>query len=73
MVKQERVEIIDIINETLVCEECQLQMVQNPIVLSTYPPQYTYTCPLCKKTEQTLIPHYPRTIITFSNGEKRII
>lgn len=34
----------------LYCDKCNIELVRDPIVLSSFPVQYSYTCPTCGKT-----------------------
>ena len=34
----------------LYCDKCNTELYRDPIVLSTYLEQYSYTCPICGKT-----------------------
>ena len=33
----------------LYCDKCNTELDRDPVVLSTYPEQYSYTCPTCGK------------------------
>ncbi len=33
----------------LYCDKCNIELNRDPIVLSTYPEQYSYICPTCGK------------------------
>lgn len=37
----------------LYCDDCEVPLKDNNIVLATYPPQYSYSCPYCRKTKTT--------------------
>ena len=39
--------------ETLYCDDCDVEMVIAPYVLTSFPVQYVYNCPKCGKTVTT--------------------
>lgn len=47
--------------------ECGEKLERNNVVLTTYPAQYSYTCPKCGKTE-TSYDSYPK--ITYKEKEE---
>ena len=39
--------------EELCCDKCGRLMVENPVVLTSYPPQYEYFCEVCNTYMRT--------------------
>lgn len=68
MIFNEHVEIRSIVIEKLLCDTCGTEMQLDPVVLTTFPPQYQYKCPKC---QITIINDkvYPKCRAILSNGE----
>jgi RNase P subunit RPR2 len=43
-------EIKKIYEHRLYCDKCNIELVRDSIVLTSFPEQYSYTCPTCGKT-----------------------
>ena len=58
MVRKQKVKVY---LEDLYCDNCNTKMEQEPFVLTSYSPIYTYKCPNCGEI-QTSRNSYPRTV-----------
>ena len=53
MIRHEEVENPKWFFVTMVCDECNTEMKQEPIAFTTYPLQYRYYCPKCGNTQMS--------------------
>lgn len=64
--KREKIEYPEyVVKHILYCDNCDSEMYQDNIILTTWPEQYSYFCPVCGRVE-TSFTHYDNTMKSFN-------
>lgn len=66
--KMESLQIKRVLVDRFLCEKCGATMQSDGIVLTTWPPQYPYTCPECHHQQVSDKSHYPAYYLELSDG-----
>lgn len=68
MIKEQRLEMVDISYQDVICEKCNQPMMRPQPMDNSH----RYYCPICGAEEYVdfIATHYPRIAITLSNGKK---
>ena len=66
--KLESLQIKQVLVDRFLCEKCGATMQFYGVVLTSWPPQYPYTCPECHHQQISDKSHYPIYYLELSDG-----
>ena len=66
--KLESLQIKQVLVDRFLCEKCGATMQFDGVVLTSWPPQYPYTCPECHHQQISDKSHYPIYYLELSDG-----
>lgn len=66
--KIEYVGIKGVLVDRFLCDKCGATMQFDGVMLTTWPPQYPYTCPECHNQQISDKSHYPTYYLELSDG-----